>query len=429
MYDTEPHPTHVPAPAHAPRKLNAWLSGLAAVAVVALIAGVFFALPHNGKQPHIGPGGSPATSTGAACAPGAIKASLPNNAYLYDLSMVSPTDGWAVGAIMDATNGPSASLILRFNHCRWTQVGTAYPNISLGSISMVSATSGWITGSLAGGGENVLLKYSGGTWQRIHAPAIDALQGNLGEVRMLSATEGWIVVGSSRDAHGAIASSLLHYTNGTWTSVTPPISWIDDIAVVGPNDAWISGRASDFGTTGALAHYHNGQWTKVMVPGGTEMTRLTAVSATDIWATGETPLNGNYYEGVEKAAVLHYDGSAWKQVNVGASPRAQRIVVLGDHDIWAFGVTHAANDPSIGNLTISLAQHQTGDRWQSVNLPITDLQQILALTPVGPDEYWAIGQYEVYGPNPNDTARNTAEGIGHRVLLHYANGTWTQYGR
>lgn len=429
MYDTEPHPTHVPAPARAPRKLNVWLSSLAAVAVVALIAGVFFALPHNGKQSHFGPGSSPATSTGA-CAPGAIKASLPSHAYLNDLSMVSPTDGWAVGAIQDETNGPSASLILRFNHCRWAQVGTAYPNISLSSISMVSATDGWAVGTNDTYSQQFVLHYSGGAWHQVTLPSQYQSATSLAEVRMYAAHDGWIVGGGTKDAHGlAPAASLLHYSNGTWSQVTAPFGMIDDVAPVGPNDAWITGTVSDANKAGMLAHYHNGQWMTVRVPGGTEMTRLTAVSATDIWATGETPLNGNYYEGVEKAAVLHYDGSAWQPVNVGANPRAQRIVVLGDHNIWAFGVTHAANDPDIGNLTISLVQHQTGDRWQSVNLPITDLKQITALTRVGPDEYWAIGLYEVFTQQSDGHGGTRGAGYGNTVLLHYANGTWTQYGR
>lgn len=423
MYDTEPRPTHVPALARAPRKLNVWLSGLAAVAVVALIAGVFFALPRNGRQAQLGPSG--------ACASSPIHASLPQRAYLTDLSMVSATDGWAVGAIRDANDdGAASSLIVHFANCRWTVDPFKVQQGWLGSISMVSATDGWAVGTSNAFSQQLVLHYSGGAWHQVTLPSQYQSATSLTEVRMYSAHDGWIVGGGIKDAHGlAPAESLLHYANGAWSQVTAPFGMIDDVAPVGPNDAWITGTVSDADKTGMLAHYHGGQWTTVRVPGGTEMTRLTAASATDIWATGETFPNGNYFEGVAKAAVLHYDGSAWQQANLGANSRAQRVVVLAKHDIWAFGVTHAASDPDIGNLTISQVQHQTSDRWQTVNLPIPDLKQITGLTRVGPDEYWAIGMYEVYTQQSDGHGGTHGAGYGNTVLLHYAGGAWTQYGR
>ena len=50
-----------------------------------------------------------------------IKAHLPAHALLFDLAMVSPEEGWAVGAIEDAGNGdPVGSLILHYINCAWT---------------------------------------------------------------------------------------------------------------------------------------------------------------------------------------------------------------------------------------------------------------------------------------------------------------------
>ena len=53
------------------------------------------------------------TKPAGLCKPAKITAQLPAHALLFDLAMVSPDEGWAVGAIEDAGKGdPVGSLIL-----------------------------------------------------------------------------------------------------------------------------------------------------------------------------------------------------------------------------------------------------------------------------------------------------------------------------
>jgi len=433
MNDTGPYLPRAATSHRSPRKLTVWLSGIAAALIVALLAGAFLMQGHGPSHggPIVGSGSTP--SIPSTCAANAINVTLPAHAYLADLAMTSATDGWAVGAVRDNNDdAPVRSLILHYSHCQWTQTGPAIPNMGLWSISMDSPTDGWISGGLDGTG-NVLLHYTGGQWQQVHVAALDTVNGFFGTVRMQSAAEGWMILRHAKNTQGLGSSSLAHERNGVWSLLNAPLSNIVDVAPIGPDDAWIAGTVSDADKTGMLARYQAGRWVATASMGGLideSHLRLRMLSPTDGWATAEFPTaDGNYFEGVETALVLHYDGKAWKPANTGANPAAQRVSIFGDGEGWAFTLTHHADNADPGNLSVSLAQYESGGTWRTVKMPASNISDIAGLSRVSAGEYWAIGYTETIVPNPNDTARHTMMGVISSVLLHFANGTWTQYGR
>jgi hypothetical protein len=407
------------------QRMRVWLGTIAAILVVALLAGALLTRMHSTPgQTNNQHGSGPATS--GACAPGTISAQLPANTWLSELAMVSPGEGWAVGSVSPAGGGTGGAtsatpslenpesanaLILRFHNCTWTPVATNYPGTRLSSISMDSPSDGWAVGGVLG--MPLALHYKNGVWASVALPGQNALQGGYAAVRMRSSDEGWIVVEYTKDQRGNTSSTLLHLVNGQWSAVNVPLEYVEDVLPVGQDEAWVAGNVSDSPLTPALYHYHAGEWTSAALPSGIFIDRLRMDSPTDIWASAHAivPLNS---EGSQAAAVVfHYDGATWAQVNLGNGEKAQLVQAFDASAAWAFSLqrTNAGE-------TISSMQYGGGNTWQTVKLPTDDLLDVSSLARVAPDEYWAIGHYVV-----------RATGKVAPVLLYFANGAWHAYGR
>jgi anti-sigma factor RsiW len=441
MNDTGSELPRAAATHHSPRRLSIWLSGIAAALIVALLADVFLAQGHGPTRP--GPtrgSGNTPTTTAGACAPSAIQANLPAHASLNDLTMTSATDGWAVGGVRESSSvdAPTRTLILHFSACHWTEVGPSVPGTSLTSISMDSPTDGWITGPTYTT-SRVLLHYTGGQWHRVADPIAASAEVTYMQIRMLSPTDGWLVASGSVSANDPGGDWLLHYHNGAWTRVDAPNTQITDIAPVGPDELWVVGHPNGPDQRGGiLAHYLAGKWTiPYHAPGYILLSSIRMLSPTDGWATGEAyPVDdatgeANYFEGYAKPAILRYDGTTWRGISP-TNPHAQRVSIFGDDEAWAFQVVHRTSDPDPINLTISLAQYEDGGWWRTVKMPANDFSSILALSRVSAGEYWAIGTYQTYQaftPLPGSNGGGGGYAFEYPVLLHFANGIWTQYGR
>ncbi|HEU4782574.1 MAG TPA: hypothetical protein VFS83_04465, partial [Ktedonobacterales bacterium] len=117
--------------------------------------------------------------------------SVSDSLSIYDISMVSATEGWAVGTatgVPDSQgNAAPTGVILHYAHGTW-QLAQTLPKYEFRAISMVSATTGWIGGdmqTMSGGyrsangqpGHSLLnvpvtLQYSHGQWVEVPFPDI-----------------------------------------------------------------------------------------------------------------------------------------------------------------------------------------------------------------------------------------------------------------
>jgi hypothetical protein len=83
----------------------------------------------------------------------------PTPNILSAVTMLSPTDGWAVG---------DGAATLHWDGTSWTKVGLVIHGIALMGVSFASADDGWAEGNSVysgpGGQAAMLLHYSGGTW-------------------------------------------------------------------------------------------------------------------------------------------------------------------------------------------------------------------------------------------------------------------------
>jgi hypothetical protein len=402
------------------------LGTIAAVLVVALLAGTLLTRMSgapgqpNIRQPHYSP-------PKGVCAPGDISANLPANGEIYTLDMVSPDEGWAVGAIVDPTRGiPENGLILHYSHCSWAPVYITPPGVGLSSISMGSASDGWMLGS-ANSGAPLALHYSNGAWQGVSpAPGADLMHGgSYSSVRMLSANEGWIIFNHPKDSSGLGTTGLLHFSHGEWSEVETPFPVAEVVLPVSPNDAWVAGSASNSQEQFVLYHYHAGTWTKATALAGITIYTMHMVAPNEIWAWGQMERGSNRAVG----AALHYDGSQWRQVAVGANGHPQDVEVFDQDTAWAFTQsepTASATAPP-GPPIVTSAQYQRDGVWSQVAWPFKNLTGIGQITRVSSDEYWAIGYHRVTNRTPTGNSGYVGSGHYAPVLLYFANGVWHEY--
>jgi len=410
------------------QRMRVWLGTVAAALVVALLAGMLLTRMHAPLSQTSGGHGNvfPTLPAKGTCAPADIKAHLPANSGFGSLDMVSADEGWAIGGVVDPTTLEAGeSFILHYHNCVWAPISTSIPVAGLSSLSMGSATDGWAVGNTNGGGAPFALHYTGGVWKQVTPPGESVLNGSTySTVYMLSANEGWITFNHMKNRQGYLTQGLLHLVNGRWSVVNTPFPGIDTVLPVAPNEAWVLGDTTESQQIPDLYHYRAGTWTRTTPPSGIWLSTMRMVAPNDIWASGQRdPVSSG-----ATGAALHYDGSQWHEVPVGASGRTQDVETFDQSTSWAFtigvptstkGDTAPPGDPVIVN-----AQYQRDGSWQQVAWPFTNISQIGPITRVSAGEYWAIGYQDVTNWTPNGNGSFTGAGYTVDVLLYFVDGAW-----
>jgi hypothetical protein len=151
---------------------------------------------------------------------------------------------------------------------------------------------------------------------------------------------------------------------------TPPSpynqSYLSDVAAVSRNDAWAVGTSfTDSSWTVShplLEHFDGRSWSVVPLPGtaGPRLDYVTAVSATDIWATG---FGRVFSEGGGRT--VHWDGHAWS-------------VTVDPPGLIIEGLEHGH-----GGLVMALALNTTTSQYELLTRTANNWQPIAAPSPPG----------------------------------------------
>ncbi|HEX9036058.1 MAG TPA: hypothetical protein VF808_03620 [Ktedonobacterales bacterium] len=172
-------------PASNQRPQSRWSGPLALVATILLVAmaASLFALLRTGAagtgSGHASPRATPTPAFMRIIAPKPVDTKLPINRgeYLQGISFSSALDGWAVGGVIvpdqvNAANVSTHAVFIHYHDGVWSVAPDSFPNLSLNDVSMVSESEGWAVGQLdvqpnattPGGNYTgaVLLHYSGG---------------------------------------------------------------------------------------------------------------------------------------------------------------------------------------------------------------------------------------------------------------------------
>ena len=409
-------------------------------ALAVLVTGIVIVLSVALFQRHgavVGHSVRPTATSVVGCPPAAIRAALtpgtPFNAVgvsFNAVALTSPTSGWAVGGIYAPTDDTvQQSVIAQFKDCRWSSAGPTLPGIRLTSITMTSPDDGWIIGTNADASSSVLLHLVAGRWQLVTNPVLQAANAYFGELSMLSATEGWIIADLAKSASGVPNQILLHLHDGVWSAITTPFFAVYAIMAMSPDNVWIAASSTEVAAqTSTLFHYQQGRWTSVSAPAGMRIYDLHRNGPDDAWATGQVAVPRPYDL---SPALLHFNGTTWSPValvglqNPTCSSCTQELQMLSADEGWAVG--KVSEGPAAENQ-VTLLQHYVAGTWKPVSLPDTPLGDITSFTCASPDDCWALGASNIIVPEAS-TQPGTLQYFKFETnsLLHYYDGRWTIY--
>lgn len=166
-----------------------------------------------------------------------------------------------------------------------------------------------------------------------------------------------------------------HWNGSSWVAAPSPPSTgadiVDGLTTISAKSAWAVGT-NGFETTLA-AHWNGRRWTIVRTPTPmngrsptNQLTGVTAVASKNVWASGyEDNVGGRNFR---KPYFLHWNGHTWRLVlvhNAGTEGSLLRgVTALSATDIWAVGQTQE-DDGSI----LTLTEHFDGKAWKPVPSP------------------------------------------------------------
>jgi hypothetical protein len=240
--------------------------------------------------------------------------------WLYSVAAVSPDDAWAVGSLYEVGNGlfgvtADGAVIEHWNGTSWSIVPSPAQSQSgavLQTISVVSPSDIWAVGHQGNAsqtsytGETPLIEHwDGHTWSVVPAPATGTLS-FLFAVSGDSPSDAWAV--GYQEAVGASAMSPLveHWNGSSWSVVSLPAdvsatNGLTGVYAASPDDVWATvgsanGPLSDpdlpDGTRPPVfVHWDGTAWSTVATPGPRAYGLAYQYEAigghgTDVWAVG-----------------------------------------------------------------------------------------------------------------------------------------------
>lgn len=299
---------------------------------------------------------------------------------------------------------------------RFTAYVPAQGGYALNSISMVSASDGWAVGSAQGSQDPLIVHYTNGQWQKMDNPSgkrVLASASWLTQVVMVSASEGW-AVGGFTDFGGHTFGLILHYTGGLWSPQMIPNVYLSGLAMLSSQDGWMVGSTSltpGPSQKGVLWHYTDGAWKSVSAF-GSALSHIVMTSPSNGWMVGQTVSSGSTQ--AAGPSLWRYNGKNWAATTVPVMDTITSLSLRSASDGWAIGFKNPSGSSAAGNE--SVFAHYDGQTWTTVQT-----MQHTTVTDVsldGPNDGWAVGA-QADAPNSNGVAAS------HNLYLHNTGGQWT----
>lgn len=291
--------------------------------------------------------------------------------YVYSISMLSADDGWALSAGPNYYG--STEEILHYANGSW-QVQTTFPSpnaatpqadqaqqwYELHSIAMVSPTEGWAVGAIGYAGQNtpenaLILHYANGHWTPapINGLASDPSQtALLMGVSMVSPHEGWAVGSYADTSDYRYQMLILHYLNGAWSRV----NWsepgdLNGVDALPTGDIWAVGGVAGAGPS-AVVHLRNGALVSQISPVPGLLYGVQVFS---------TPAGWNGWAVGDGAATIHDQDSVWtRQGYTIHNFTISSISLVSPTEGWAVGQNEGASAWETPNWDATLFRLHNG---------------------------------------------------------------------
>jgi hypothetical protein len=259
---------------------------------------------------------------GSCCALTAVDAATASDAIAVGNDYPAPSPGVPGGPI---------PLAVHWNGSSWSRmtVPAGLQGEAVNDVTMLSPTDAWAVGTGTGG--TLALHWNGSAWSRVASPNPPVIDFRL-RVNAVSGTSSgdvWIVGGQRGPKRPGYSGTnlpyILHWNGSAWSAVaTPDIGsdYLVDVAAVSPANAW----AVSFG--GSVLHWDGTAWTVATKLSQGAISTMTAVSATDLWVTGSG----------SDSLLFHSNGTNWD--NVAKPAGADNLVSstsLQPGNVWFVG--------------------------------------------------------------------------------------------
>jgi len=198
--------------------------------------------------------------------------------------------------------------------------------------------------------------------------------------------------------------------NPTWRIAASPnvgseSNSLAAVDAVSATDVWAVGNTESGDTRSTLIEHFDGtRWSVVPSPNGDQpvnwLTGVSAVAANDVWAVGFTN-DGNGFESQSFTLILHYDGSSWTvepspnpipDPNPGGydpSNELYGVHAVSATDVWAVGHTFTVT------LEQTLALHWDGAQWTNVPTPHPSrFSRLRSVDASASNDAWAVGEID-----------------------------------
>ena len=310
----------------------------------------------------------------------------PVSGPVYSVFMVSAIEGWAVG---------SGGAIYHYAAGSWNIVQSPVAS-SLRAVFMISGTEGWAVGD---GG--VVVHYASGTWSGPVSPATTA--NNLVSVFMVSAGEGW--------AFG-LQGTILHYSGGVWARLPSNLVPTSPTSALGFHAAYFNAARDGWvvGDVDVIMHYDGTVFGTVTSPTLNSFTSISfgpplaaPINPNDGWAVGNASATAPF-----EPTIYHWNGFMWtKGVAIGTANNLNSVYMTNSGDVWAVGGGGNPTAPCSAPLC-PVILHYAGGSWNTVTPPPGSyaLKSVFMVSSI---EGWAVGELTAVSP-----------GIASGIILHWA---------
>ncbi len=317
----------------------------------------------------------------------------------------------------------------------WSVVSSVNPagDDIFNGIAATSVSDAWAVGgaNLGYTPQTLVEHWNGSVWSVVSSPSPGAATFiRLSGVAALNSSNAW-TVGYYQDNSGSVLTLIEHWNGSAWSVVSSPnaagfmANELFAVSARSANDIWAVGNSQTNNnvTQTLIEHWNGSQWS--LIPGinpGASFSILrgvAAVSATNAWAVG----NYTNSQGTSQALIERWNGSKWNVVP-GANPATNNYLfgvsgVPGSTHMWAVG------EYSNGNAGQPLTEKWNGTSWNVVTSPTiqANMSVLNAVTVVSASNIWAVGQAGTPSGGISRGTDSANSGPAGKTLIMHWNGT------
>ncbi len=265
----------------------------------------------------------------------------------------------------------------------------------------LSSSSVWAVGTTMNipqfTGQPLIEHWDGNKWLIVPGPTTPSNElSTLIGATAITNTDAW-AVGFSMNVTKLTGQVLIeHWDGNNWQVVPGPTNvkpgGLSAITALGPNNIWAVGStdsASSASSEALILHWDGNNWQTIpaaSTTGASNLLSISAVSANNIWAVGET-----FTTKESKALIEHWDGSNWQVMPAPASSmdfnKLSAVAAISNNNIWIVG-----NSFSQPSQVSPFIDHWNGSTWDAVST--SDLPPSFLPTTISArnaDDIWIAG--------------------------------------